>query len=243
MARQDVDPAVRPYNSFRDEITLYEDVLLKCDRIIVPSSLRDEMRQKIHHCHLGIEKGKARARSTLYWPGMISEIVDIVSKCDACVENRNHQPSEKLIPHEVPSTPWEKMGTDLFQLKNKDYLIVVDYTSKYFEVSALPNTLASTVVQHTKCIFARFGIPKTVVSDNGPQYSSHQYTTFSKEWGFPHDTSSPRYPKSNGFVERAIQTVKKTIKRLLKVAMTLALHYLHYVQLLELTIPCPQHLS
>jgi hypothetical protein len=214
-ARQ-VDPAVRPYYSFRDEITLYEDVLLKCDRIIVPSSLRDEMRQKIHHGHHGIEKCKARARSTLYWPGMISEIVDIVSKCDACVENRNYQPSEKLIPHEAPSTPWEKVGTDLFQLKNKDYLIVVDYTSKYFEVSALPNTLASTVVQHTKSTFARFGIPKTVVSDNGPQYSSHQYKTFAKEWGFQHDTSSPRYPKSNGFVERAIQTVKKTIKKALK---------------------------
>jgi hypothetical protein len=125
------------------------------------------MRQKIHHGHLGIERCKARARSTLYWPGMISEIVDIVSKCDACVENRNHQPSEKLILHEVPSTPWEKVGTDLFQLKNKDYLIVVAYTSKYFEVSALPNTLTSNVVQHTKSIFARFGIPKTVVSDNG----------------------------------------------------------------------------
>ena len=208
MARQ-VDPAVRPYYSFRDEITLYEDVLLKCDRIIVPSSLQDEMRQKIHHGHLGIEKCKAHARSTLYWPGMISEIIDTVSKCDACVENRNYQPSEKLIPHEVPSTPWEKVRTDLFQLKNKDYLTVVDYTSTYFEVSALPNTLASTVVQHTKSILARFGIRKTVVSDNGPQYSSHQYKTFAKEWGFQHDTSSPRYPKSKGFVERAIQTVKK----------------------------------
>jgi transposase InsO family protein len=108
------------------------------------------------------------------------------------------------------------VGTDLFQLKNKDYLIVVDYTSKYFEVSAIPNTLASTVVQHTKSIFARFGIPKIVVSDNGAQYSSHQYKTFAKEWGFQHDTSSPRYPKSNGFVERVIQTVKKTIKKTLK---------------------------
>jgi hypothetical protein len=89
-----VDPAVRPYYSFRDKITLYEDVLLKCDRIIVPSSLRGGMRQKIHHGHLGIEKCKARVRSTLYWPGMIKEIVDILSRCDACVENRNYQQSE-----------------------------------------------------------------------------------------------------------------------------------------------------
>ncbi|CAB4039758.1 endogenous retrovirus group K member 6 Pol -like, partial [Paramuricea clavata] len=56
----------------------------------------------------------------------------------------------------------------------------------------------------------------TVVSDNGPQYSSHQYKTFAKDWGFQHDTSSPRYPKSNGFVESATQTVKKTIKKALQ---------------------------
>ena len=60
-----VDPAVRPYFSFRDEITIYQDVLLKGDRIIVPTTLRNEMRQKIHHSHLGIEKCKARARTTL----------------------------------------------------------------------------------------------------------------------------------------------------------------------------------
>ena len=214
--KSQVDPAVRPYFSFRDEITIYQDVLLKGDRIIVPTTLRNEMRQKIHHGHLGIEKCKARARSTLYWPGMVNEIVDIVSNCGACMENRNYQTSEELIPHEIPSNPWEKVGTDLFQLKNKNYLIVVDYTSKYFEVSALPNTLASTVIQHTKSIFARFGIPKTVMSDNGPQFAAREYKEFAREWGFYHDTPSSKYPKSNGLVERTIQTVKKTIKKALQ---------------------------
>ena len=70
--RKQVDSAVTPYYNVRDEITLYQDVLLKGDRIIVPSSLREEMRQKIHFGHLGIEKCKACARSTLYWPGMIN---------------------------------------------------------------------------------------------------------------------------------------------------------------------------
>ena len=151
-----------------------------------------------------------------YWPGMINEIVDVVSNCGACMETRNYQAREELIPHNVPSNPWEKVGTDLFQLKGKDYLIVDDYTSKYFEVCVIPNTLASTVIQHTKSIFARFGIPKIVISDNGPQYSSCEYKKFAKEWGFHHDASSPKYPKSNGLVERTVQTVKRTIKKALK---------------------------
>ena len=75
--RKQVDSAVRPYYNVRDEITLYQDVLLKGDRIIVPSSLHEEMCQKIHLGHLGIEKCKARARPTLFWPGMINEIVDV----------------------------------------------------------------------------------------------------------------------------------------------------------------------
>ena len=214
--RKQVDSTVRPYYNVRDEITLYQDVLLKGDRIVVPPSLREEMRQKIHFGHLGVEKCKARTRSTLYWPGMINEIVDILSNCGGCMETRNYQACEELIPHDVPSNPWEKVGTDLFQRKGKDCLIVVDYTSKYFEVSVLSNTLASTVIQHTKSIFARFGVPKIVVSDNGPQYSSHEYKKFAKDWGFYHNTSSPKYPNSNGLVERAIQTVKKTIKKALK---------------------------
>ena len=214
--RKQVDSAVRPYYNVRDEITLYQDVLLKGDRIIVSSSLREEMRQKIHLGHLGIEKCKARARSTLYWPGMINEIVDVVSNCGACMETRNYQAREKLIPHDVLSNPWEKVGTELFQLRGKDYLIDVDYTSKYFEVSVIPNTLASTAIQHTKSIFARFGIPKIVISDNGPPYPSREYKKFAKEWGFHHDTSSPKYPKSNGLVERTVQTVKRTIRKALK---------------------------
>ena len=65
-------PLSQPYYNARDEITLYQDVLLKGDRITVPSSLREEMRQKIHFGHLGIEKCEACARSTLYWPDMIN---------------------------------------------------------------------------------------------------------------------------------------------------------------------------
>ena len=94
----------------------------------MPSSLREEMRQKIHLGHLGIEKCKARARSILYWPGMINETVDVVSNCGVCMETRNYQAREKLISHDVPSNPCEKVGTELFQLKGKDYLTDVDYT-------------------------------------------------------------------------------------------------------------------
>ena len=52
-----------------------------------------------------------------------------------------------------------------------------------------------------------------IISDNGPQYDCQSYKQFSKEWGFQHITSSPRYPKSNGFIERQVQTVKNTLTK------------------------------
>ena len=66
---------------------------------------------------------------------------------------------------------------------------------------------------HTKRVFSKFGIPKEVISDNGPQYISREYSKFAREWDFKHDSSSPEYPQSNGFIERTIQTVKKTLKK------------------------------
>ena len=99
-----------------------------------------------------------------------------------------------------------KIGTDLFSLDNKDYVYAVDYTSKFFEISRFPNTEASAVINHTKAIFSRYGIPREVVSDNGLQFTSYEYKKFSQEWDFKHITSSPRYPRSNGFVERNIHT-------------------------------------
>ena len=84
--------------------------------------------------------------------------------------------------HEITDQPWVKIGTDLFSLDNKDYVIVVDYTSKFFEISRLPNTEASTVINHTKAIFSRYGIPRDIVSDNGPQFTSYEYKNFSEQW-------------------------------------------------------------
>ena len=109
---------------------------------------------------------------------------------------RNAQPTEPLLKREIPDQPWVKIGTDLFSFDSKDYVIVVDYTSKLFEISCLPNTEASTVINHTKAIFSLYGIPREVVSDNGPQFTSYEYKKLSQEWDFKHINSSPRYPKS-----------------------------------------------
>ena len=104
------------------------------------------------------------------------------------------------------------VGVDLFELNKVNYLLLVDYFSRYPEVIKLSATTSAAVI-NVMSIFARHGIPETVRSDNGPQFSAEEFTRFSNSFGFQHVTSSPRYPQSNGQVERMVQTVKKMIQK------------------------------
>ena len=82
----------------------------------------------------------------------------------------------------LPDRPWQIVATDLFQMKGMDYLIVIDYYSRYVEVSAMTKTTKSSeVIRALKSIFARHEIPEQVRSDNGPQYDSEEFSHFAKE--------------------------------------------------------------
>ena len=84
----------------------------------------------------------------------------------------------------MPHLPWEKVGVDLFVLDGQSFLIAVDYYSGYFEVQDMSSTTSTRVVTALKPWFSRHGIPVTVISDNGPPFSSEDFKTFSKEWDF-----------------------------------------------------------
>jgi hypothetical protein len=105
------------------------------------------------------------------------------------------------------------VATDLFEWNKKDFLLVVDYYSCFFEVAQLQSTTSNSVINKIKPMFARYGIPERVVSDNGPQYSSQEFKDFSKRYNFDHVTSSPYHPKSNGLAEKYVQVVKRIFEK------------------------------
>ena len=208
-----VPSEVQPYYPYRQELTTEGGLIYKAHNILIPPSLRADTLQKLHQSHQGIEKTKILARESIFWPGMNSQIEELVSNCSTCLHHASANQREPLHPHEIPSRPWKKVGTDLFDWNGKPYLIVVDYYSRYPEVSELRNTKARTVINKTKSIFSRHGIPESVVSDNGPQYSSEEYKQFANDYNFIHNTISPRYPQSGGLHEKTVQTVKNLLEK------------------------------
>lgn len=98
---------------------------------------------------------------------------EIILNCQVCQKFKPSNQKEPLIPHEIPSRPWEKVGVDLFDFNNQKYLIIVDYYAKFFETVLLQNSSNSqNVIKIFKSFFSRQGVPAQLISDGGPPFSS-----------------------------------------------------------------------
>ena len=131
----------------------------------------------------------------------------MVSKCPTSLTYRNRQPSETPIIPEIPDHPWTKCAADLLRLQGHYYLLIVDYYLKFTTVKNLQNPQSETVINICKNVFSQFGIPKELITDNGPEFLSHKFSSFSKTRDILHKTISPHYHQSNGLAERSIETV------------------------------------
>ncbi len=120
--KQELDQEIKPYWDMRAELTIEDDIIFKDDRVVIPKSMRKFMLKEVHKSHLGIVKCKKLARDLIFWPGMNSEIADVVSKCETCNSYcRSQNPREPMLSPETPKLPWMKVGSDLFELNGKTY--------------------------------------------------------------------------------------------------------------------------
>jgi hypothetical protein len=141
------------------------------------------------------------------------QVKEMIASCDICNQVRSQQRKEPLVQQQVPSRAWAVVSTDLFELNKIMCLIVVDYFSNYFEYEALSAATSGLVIRAMKQLFARYGIPEKLISDNGTQFVSEEFKKFSRDYGFNHETSSPRYPQSNGKTERAVGVRKSMMEK------------------------------
>ena len=94
----------------------------------------------------------------------------------------------------------------------KMFLIVVDSHSKWLEVEIMDSITSEATTEKLREMFARYGIPQQLVSDNGPQFTSREFSEFTKGNGIKHTLVAPYHPRSNGQAERFVQTFKQFFK-------------------------------
>lgn len=109
--------------------------------------------------------------------------------------------------------PFERIHIDFCKIADKTLFVIFDTYSKWIEAITMMRTEARIVCEELRKIFKNFGLPKFIVSDDGPQFSSEYFIKFCESNGITVLKSPSYHPQSNGSAERAVQTVKQALKK------------------------------
>ncbi len=128
---KDLPSQHREYWSCRDELSVQDGIVMKGQRVLIPECMQEDILEQLHYGHMGAEKTKLRARDCVYWPGINNDIEKTVGRCTTCQTNQPSNQKEELMPHEIPSRPWQSCGTDMFHWNGDDYLILQITTQSF----------------------------------------------------------------------------------------------------------------
>lgn len=207
---------IREYWGFRDELSVFDGVVLYKDRIVIPSSLRSRVLENLHSAHQGTCGMSLRAQDAVFWPGITCDVSATRDNCRTC--HRNAPSQAKLPPSDVkiPQLPFQMIYADYFQLNGKYFLVVGDRLSGWPEiVSIRPGTTNSGskgLCEALRRIFVTFGVPEELSSDGGPEFTSREVEDFLFRWGTKHRLSSAYFPQSNGRAEVAVKAAKRLLE-------------------------------
>ena len=208
----EVPETLQAYFHKRHELTIEGDTLLWGMRVVVPPKWRKTVLNELHQGHQGIVRMKQLARSHVWWPNIDQELEDTVKDCASCQEHRNAPPKSPLNPWSWPEVPWDRIHVDFAgPVKGRMLFVVVDSHSKWPEVSIMNTTSTAQTITVLREMFARNGLPRELVSDNGLQFTSHEFCQYMTTNGIRHITTSPYHPASNGAAERFVQTIKRAL--------------------------------
>ncbi|XP_065204609.1 uncharacterized protein K02A2.6-like [Planococcus citri] len=202
------------YTAISSELSVYNDIILRGDRIVVPSQLHQRVLDLAHEGHPGIVSLKARLRTKVWWPNIYAEAEHKVKTCPACQAVAKFEPPEPIRRRLLPERPWDQVAFDFMgPLPSGDYLfVVVDLYSRFYEIKITKTSTAKFIVETLHEIFARYGYPSIITCDNAPQHHASEVESFCNEYGIRMFYSTPFWPQSNGAVERQNRNILKTLK-------------------------------
>lgn len=194
----------------RAELSFEENVLLWRGRVVVPNILQETMLQLLHEGHPGVSAMRELAKFYSWWPHIDDDIEHQVAACAACQQGRPSEPEVPLFSWSIPAEPWSRIHIDFAgPFEGYMWLIVIDAYTKWIEVAKMKKITTVATCNKLREIFGRCGIPRTLVSDNGPQLTSDEFKVFCSTNSIQHILGTPYHPKTNGLAERAVRTFKE----------------------------------
>lgn len=202
------------YYYVREELCTVGKLVLRGTRIVIPQELRVRVVAIAHEGHVGMSATKLRLRTKVWWPGLDKDVEKYIRACHGCQLVAQASPPEPIVATELPPGKWQDVAMDfLGPMPTGEYLlVVVDYYTRYYEVEITMSTTAKHTILILEKIFAAHGLPFSITSDNGPQFSSKEFAEYLQENGIAHRRVTPRWAQANGEVERQNRSMLKTLK-------------------------------
>lgn len=189
-------------------------------RIVIPHSLQDYVLEKLHDTHIGITRMKLLAKENVWWLNIENDIETYAKSCTACQLNQSTGSPVKLIKWPETHYFFERIHIDFCHYGNSNFLIIVDTFSRWIDAKIMHGTTCAKVIEVLRTIFAYFGLPKTLVADNGPPFNSMEFKKFCTQNSIKYLNSPPYHPQSNGWAECAVRNTKNCLKKMCTDAKT-----------------------
>ena len=206
----------RAFKNVKDSLScnIEENIVLNGTLLVIPSVLQDKVIKLAHEGHQGINKTKAHLRSKVWFPNMTVKAENAVRECIPCQANTTRKDMEPLAMSELPPGPWQHLSMDFCgPLPSGESLLVIqDEFSRYPVVEIVRKTTTDSIIPVVDKIFAEFGFPKVIKTDNGPQFRSATWKSFLKHCGVKHRKITPLWPRSNSQAEAFNKPLLKSIR-------------------------------
>ena len=201
---------LRIYYQHRDHLSTIDGVILYNDRVVVPPALRPNVLSTLHAAHQGVSGMIARAESSVFWPGITTDIKTMRDRCSHCNRIAPSNPGAPATPPMMPEYPFQCVCADYFSHKGKSYLVLVDRYSNWPIVEKVPDG-STGLITSLKRTFSTFGVPEELSSDGGPEFTAGATRKFLQDYGVHHRLSSVAFARSNGRAELGVKSMKRLL--------------------------------
>ena len=206
---------LKSFSKHKLELSTLNGCIIYGSRVLIPSQGRQQMLAELHQAHPGVNRMKSLARMYFWWPGLTKDIEKLDKECAKCQENQSNPAMAPLEPWTWPTRPWARVHVNYAgPFMNSMFFIVTDAHSKWVKIMKMSSRTSTATVQMLRTMFAHYGLPRTLVSDNGTCFTSQEFEDFLKANSVQHIKTAPYHPKSNGLAERMAQTFKKGMKKI-----------------------------
>ena len=144
------------------------NLVLHGSQIVEPDALQKRVVELAHEGHQGLVK-ECIACCVLVWFPRMDSLVDSIVKCVPCQVATPKPSHEPLRMTPLPNGPWEEVSIDFCEVAGHYVLVVIDDYSRFLEIEIVHSTSAKAVIPKVDRIFAAYGVPQVVKSNNGPR--------------------------------------------------------------------------